>query len=165
MMRNFLLAIVLLFSSVVYAKDVERVAGVDFGCTYENALDNLKVQWGEPEMCDANSIVYLYKLYEDLDFDKIIFDFQRDTVSSYLNQARFYSVSKSKADAIRKMKSLAEKLGEEYSVSYDEEDNHTPFYKGGWSSVGMRPLFTLFVERVEGQWNCILRYGAFPFIK
>ena len=61
------------------------------------------------------------------------------------------------------MKSLVKKMETRYSVSYDEEDGGTAFYKGGNSPLVIGCLITIFVSPYQGKWTCQLRYGKFQF--
>lgn len=141
-------------------------AGVDqvrFGTSYVTALEDFQRLWGSPEASDSASILYTDKTFQGIKFDRIELDFQYVDTLSYFNQARFYKFCPSKGQAIREMKILAERLGKVYSVSYDEEEGGTPFYKGGCAPVGLDDLFTVFVAPQERRWTCQLRYGAFSY--
>ncbi|MCO6025163.1 hypothetical protein NG821_04800 [Prevotella cerevisiae] len=135
-----------------------------FGSSFIDALHDFQQLWGPPESRDSVSVLYVNKTFQGIKFDKIELGFQRVDSLGLFNQARFYRTCPNKIQAIRQMKTLADRLGEIYPVSYDEEEDGTPFYKGGCAPTGMDDLFTIFVAPCKGKWTCQLRYGAFRYV-
>lgn len=162
-MKKVLLALALMVSLSVSAKQDAEVAGASFGASFTETLTALKGNFGEPSTQADDKLVYLNKNYEGMKADRMEFGFQKLNGSNVLNQARVYFYCANKAAAIAKMKALAKKLGQKYSVSYDEEDGGTAFYKGGMSPMGIGNLFTIFVSPFQGKWTCQVRYGKFTF--
>lgn len=168
MRRRCILGIVaFLFAVTVSVEAHQSVNATDmkFGRSYTETSVVFRQYWGEPSAEDSMALVYQGREFQGMVFDKVELKFQYDGSGSFFNQARFYKFCPSKAGAIRQMKGLAERLGQFYPVTYDEEDDGTPFYKGGCAPVGMGNLFTIFVAPFGGRWTCQLRYGAFPYVK
>ncbi len=162
-MKKILIALALFSSLSVSANQDAEVLGVAFGSTCEETVQKLNKDYGTPKSQSADKLVYLNEMFEGFKADRIELGFQDLQGTTKLNQARFYFVCPNKAAAIAKMKSLVKKMKTRYSVSYDEEDGGTAFYKGGNSPLGIGCLFTIFVSPYQGKWTCQLRYGKFQF--
>ncbi len=162
-MKKNILAFVLAMSLSVSAHTNEQVAGATFGASFDETRTVLKGNFGEPNSQTEDKLVYLNKEFEGLKADRVEIGFQQVNGASKLNQARFYFVCPTKQAAIVKMKTLAKRMESKYSVSYDEEDGGTAFYKGGRSPLGIGSLFTIYVSPYQGKWTCQLRYGKFLF--
>ncbi|GEM_PF-791616 len=164
MKKNLLtLALALIMSLTMSARNEAEVAGAKFGSSYEEALITLKTKFGEPSVKAENQLVFLNKSFEGFKADRVEVGFQTLRDASLLNQARFYFFCPNKAAAVTKMKALAKRMESNYTVSYDEENGGTAFYKGGCSPLGIGNLFTIFVSPYQGKWTCQLRYGKFLF--
>ncbi len=163
-MKKLFLALALMMSLNMSAKqEAAEVAGATFGASYDETLTALKDKFGEPSVKLEDKVVYLNKLFEGMKADRVEVSFQNTNGDSKFNQARFYFLCANKAAAVAKMKALVKKMELKYSVSYDEEDGGTAFYKGGNSPLGIGNLFTIFVSPYQGKWTCQLRYGKFMF--
>ena len=160
MMRKVLLALALMVSMAMHA---ETIVGATFGATYDETVAALKGSYGEPSSKTENSLVYLNKTFEGFTANHVEMGFQQLGETTKFNQARFYFFCANKAAAVAKMKTIAKKMGEKYTVSYDEEDEGVAFYKGGRSPLGMGSLFTIFVSPYQGKWTCQVRFGAFKY--
>ncbi len=134
------------------------------GKSYQRVLSALRNAYGRPSRVDSSRVVYRGKDYDGFHFDTLEFDFQYGGSRSYFNQARFSIPCASKDSAVQAARQVADKLSRTYMVSYDEEDDHTPFYVGGQAPDGMGGLFTVYVIPRRGRWLCQLRYGPFNFI-
>lgn len=135
-----------------------------FGESYQQVLAVLHKVYGHPSHLDSTKVVYRRKEYDGFHFDTLEFDFQYGNSQSYFNQARFSIPCASKDSAVHAARIMANKLSRNYMVSYDEEDDHTPFYIGGQAPDGMGGLFTVYIVPRRGRWLCQLRYGPFNFI-
>ena len=162
-MKKLLIALAMFTSLSASAKQDADVLGVAFGSTCEETVQKLSKDYGTPKTQSADKLVYLNEMFEGFKADRVELGFQEVQGTTKLNQARFYFACPSKAAAIAKMKSLAKKMETRYSVSYDEEDGGTAFYKGGSSPLGIGSLFTIFVSPYQGKWTCQLRYGKFQY--
>lgn len=162
-MKKVFLALALMVSLAMNAQTSASVEGATFGSSYEETEVALKNSIGEPSSKTDKSLVYLDKDFEGFKANRVEFGFQEANGTTKLNQARFYFFCANKSAAILKMKALAKKLGNKYSVSYDEEDGGVAFYKGGRSPLGIGSLFTIFVSPYQGKWTCQVRYGSFHF--
>lgn len=162
-MKKLLLALALMFTLTMSAKQDAEVAGASFGASFTETLTALKGNLGDPNNQASDKLVYLNKNFEGMKADRMEFGFQTLNGSNVLNQARVYFYCANKAAAVAKMKLMAKKLGQKYPVSYDEEDGGTAFYKGGQSPLGIGSLFTIFVSPYQGKWTCQVRYGKFTF--
>lgn len=162
-MKRLFLALALMVSLSVSARQGVDVAGAEFGSTYEETIEALQGKFGAPNTKETDKLVYLNKVFEGMKADRLELGFQELNGTTKLNQARFYFLCANKAAAVAKMKALAKKMGEEYNISYDEEDGGTAFYKGGNSPLGIGNLFTIYVSPYQGKWSCQVRYGKFQF--
>lgn len=162
-MKRLFLALALMVSLTVSARQGVDVAGAEFGATYEETIEALQGKFGAPNTKETDKLVYLNKVFEGMKADRLELGFQELNGTTKLNQARFYFLCANKAAAVAKMKALAKKMGEEYNISYDEEDGGTAFYKGGNSPLGIGNLFTIYVSPYQGKWSCQVRYGKFQF--
>lgn len=162
-MKKLFLSMALMVSLTMNAKSEAEVAGAVLGSTYEETQSALKTKLGEPSQKSANQLVYLNKYFEGMKADRVEIGFQELKGVEIFNQARFYFYCANKTAAIAKMKALAQKMGSQYQVSYDEEAGGVAFYKGGCSPLGIGSLFTIFVSPYQGKWTCQLRYGKFQY--
>lgn len=162
-MKKIFLALAMMFSLSAGAQKSANVEGAVFGSTYEETVTALESKFGMPYSKTTDKLVYLNKSFEGMKADRLELGFQELNGTTKLNQARFYFLCANKAAAVAKMKALAKKMGEEYSISYDEEDGGTAFYKGGNSPLGIGNLFTIYVSPYQGKWSCQIRYGKFQF--
>lgn len=162
-MKKIFLAMALMVSLTMSAQKTEQVAGATFGASYDETVTALKGNFGEPNSKTDDRLVYLNKSFEGLNADRIEMGFQVVNGATKLNQARIYFVCPNKTAAVAKMKTLAKKMESKYTISYDEEDGGTAFYKGGHSPLGIGSLFTIYVSPYQGKWTCQLRYGKFQF--
>lgn len=162
-MKKIFLALAMMVSLSAGAQKSANVEGAVFGSTYEETVTALESKFGMPYSKTTDKLVYLNKNFEGMKADRVELGFQELDGSTKLNQARFYFLCANKAAAVAKMKALAKKMGEEYNISYDEEDGGTAFYKGGNSPLGIGNLFTIYVSPYQGKWSCQVRYGKFLF--
>lgn len=162
-MKRLFLGLALMVSLSMNARQGVDVAGAEFGSTYEETIEALQGKFGAPNTKETDKLVYLNKVFEGMKADRLELGFQELNGTTKLNQARFYFLCANKAAAVAKMKALAKKMGEEYNISYDEEDGGTAFYKGGNSPLGIGNLFTIYVSPYQGRWSCQVRYGKFLF--
>lgn len=157
----------LLLSCLVMASQAQtrdRIGPGLLGESYQRVLSVLRDAYGRPSRLDSSRVVYCGKDYDGFHFDTLEFDFQYGGSRSYFNQARFSIPCTSKDSAVQVARMVADKLSRSYMVSYDEEDDHTPFYIGGHAPHGTGALFTIYIIPRRGRWLCQLRYGPFNFI-
>lgn len=160
----FALLQVIFCGNILAGKDV-KVAGVTLGTDYLHTLDTLKAQFGVPLHVTTRRVTFKDHDYMNMHFDNLVFGFARDAEGNrYFNEASFEMISKTKAEALKKMEQIAKQLtaaGEK--LSWDMEWDGKPFYKGGASPVKPAYLYTVYMYFRDGQYKSLLRYGPIYF--
>ncbi|MGI6224010.1 MAG: hypothetical protein ACOYJG_10395 [Prevotella sp.] len=154
-----LIIIALLFLPI--GLSAQQQSEVQFGTAYDEAMIELKAEYGEPTSQDDNQAVFSSKAYQHggMTFNEVKCKFKNQK----LVEKRFYKQARTKAVAVKNMMLLKKALEKEYSMSEDYEDDGTAFFTGGLSPTGIGRLFTICVMPRNGQWVTLLQYGPFRF--
>ena len=159
MKKLFVMMLCVAFSMSLSAQNVESVGTVELGRAYDDALAAMKAEFGEPLSVSESEVVYGTKKYRGFSFDEVKFRFN----NGKFNEARFYSKVGSRPEAQRKMENIAQTMRTKYQLSRDVEEDHTWFYKGGLSPLGIGHLFTIYTYRRQGAYGVELRFGPIKF--
>lgn len=154
--RLFILILSCFFFMNTQANNGAKVATVSIGSEYQQALKDIKAEFGEPTSIQEQAIEFKNMTYHNFKFDLVIFKFKNDK----LNEARFFMRAKNKIGADKKVEALSKELGKKHPLSEDYEDG-SYFYKGGLSPKGIGHLFTISTAKRQGVWNAELTYGPF----
>lgn len=158
-MKKLFVLMSLVFSLGVSAQNVESVGTVELGSPYAVALEAIKAEFGDSQSVSEDQVVFNQKRFHGFMFDEVKFCFK----NGKFNEARFYQQVGSKAEAQKKMEQVAQTMKAHYSLSRDVEEDHTWFYKGGLSPLGIGHLFTIYTYRKQGAYGVELRYGPINF--
>ena len=137
----------------------EMVGTVKLGSDYSEALNAMRMEFGEPLHISESEVVDANKRFRGFAFDEVKFRFK----NGKFNEARFYQKVGLKAEAQRKMENIAQTMKTKYQLSRDVEEDLTWFYKGGCSPLGIGHLFTIYTYRKQGAYGVELRYGPIKF--
>lgn len=159
-MKKAVILVLLACSMAMNAQQKKEMVGtVVLGSNYSEALDAIKMEFGEPLSISENEVVYANKRFRGFSFDEVKFCFK----NGKFNEARFYSKVGSKAEAQKKMENVAQTMKTRYPLSRDVEDGNTWFYKGGRSPLGIGHLFTLYTYPRKGAYGMEIRYGPINY--
>src|SRR5574344_506820 len=133
-MKKLFLLFILMLSQNSFAQT--SIAGVKFGSSYETAKQLLISKFGEPDLIDANSIMFCNKMYAGETFNGISFGFIRDGAgNSFLNSCVLVEDAKTLKDAIEFRDQLASVIGKSYEIDTLYDSENTKYYRGGVSPV------------------------------
>lgn len=158
MKRKLLLVSCLLFVMTMWATDVLKIDEAEFGKGYCEIIPLLEKEFGKPVFVTTEQIVYEYKEYRGIKFDRMVFNFK----NSRFSEARLYVKTPSKAMANSIVRKMVKIFANVETVSCDYEDG-SYFYKDGRAPVGIGRLFTISVLCLQGKWNAEVRYGPFKY--
>lgn len=152
---------------------VERICGIEFGTSYGEAKRMLNNKYGTPDVDDYDKqlIVYKNKKYAGIDFDFILFHFENDGNTSYMNGCLFSISAKTTAEAKQKREMIFNKLNEKYYMKSEVDETGFKFYYGGISPLSEGPvIFLNIIKNKKDTYNCglysvQLLYGPFNYVK
>ena len=150
---------------------VKEICGIPFGTSREKAKEILENKYGIPDLLsDKEQIVYKFKSYAGITFDRIIFLFQSDGYRSYLNGCVFILEAKSVIQAKEKRDLLYYTLRSKYDMYTSEDKNGFKYYMGGYSPVSSYlPGFLIEILKFDSglgtQYSARLMYGRYNYVK
>lgn len=128
-MKKLLIIIAFLISIKGHAQS--SIAGVKFGETYDKASELLKVKFGNPDSEDGKEIVFADSFYAGLNFDLIMFGFQRGATGSYFNRCIFIKSFKTADKAKLYRDDIVLQLKKRYTLISEVGKNGFKCYYGG----------------------------------
>lgn len=154
--EKLLLLYLLFLPLFVRANEPVKIADINIGSEYADALKQIEDKFGKASIADENQLVYNGLKYNGFTFNKVVFNFK----NAKLNGARFIINTKNKAMANKYVKQLSDYMGQKYPLSIDMEDDSF-FYLGGPSPKGIGHLFSICPCNRQGAWSAELRFGPF----
>ena len=155
-MKKAVILVLLACSLAMNAQQkTEMVGTIKLGSDYSEALNAMKMEFGEPLRTSEDEVVYANKRFRGFTFDEVKFCFK----NGKFNEARFFSKVGTKAEAQKKMENVAQTMKTKYQLSRDVEGDSTWFYKGGCSPLGIGHLFTLYTYPRKGAYGMEIRFG------
>ena len=159
-MKKAVILVLLACSLAMNAQQkTEMVGTIKLGSDYPEALNAMKMEFGEPLRTSEDEVVYANKRFRGFTFDEVKFCFK----NGKFNEARFFSKVGTKAEAQKKMENVAQTMKTKYQLSRDVEGDSTWFYKGGCSPLGIGHLFTLYTYPRKGAYGMEIRFGPINF--
>lgn len=159
-MKKAVILVLLACSLAMNAQQkTEMVGTIKLGSDYSEALNAMKMEFGEPLRTSEDEVVYANKRFRGFTFDEVKFCFK----NGKFNEARFFSKVGTKAEAQKKMENVAQTMKTKYQLSRDVEGDSTWFYKGGCSPLGIGHLFTLYTYPRKGAYGMEIRFGPINF--
>lgn len=163
------------YEESVEKQTIKEICGIPFGTSYEKAKEILENKYGYSDYSpDKTTIIYSFKNYGGISFDKIIFLFQSDGYHSFLNGCAFVIDAKSLKGAQEMREMLYKKLSPKYTMVSNKDKNGNKYYIGGYSPIDKNDFgFSIEIIKYENYisenhrntYATRLMYGRYNYIK
>ena len=161
------------FYKELEAQKVTEICGVKFGTSYEDAKRILENKYGEAYKHSKQSIIFKYKNYAGISFDRISFLFQSDGYRTYMNGCVFAIDANTAEDAKEKRDGLYNCLSGKYYMDEEIDKNGFKYYIGGVSPVNENnAAFIIDIVKLNkdlakkyNPYIARLKYGRYNYVK
>lgn len=172
-MKKVFLCLLFLIPFMTYAQNeggiIKEICGVKFGSSLNSAKAILEDKFGEADDVMDNVILYLGKRYGGIDFDVIVFSFNKNDSGTYLNQVIFSVLTETKTEAEQEKENIANVIRRQYTLSSKKDSEGNVKYFGGTSPLNSNhygfkvqsKMGVLFKERYP--WEAQLVYGPYGY--
>jgi len=169
-MKKVMISLLFLVPFIAYAQNdkVTEICGVKFGSSISSAKAILEEKFGEAFNVSDESIIYCSKSYGGISFDFLAFQFTKSGSTTYLNQAAFTVLHKTKTEAEQERERIAEVLKRKYTLVPRKDSNGDAKYLGGTSPLNSNKCgFVLDISKSSildsYPWSARLIYGGYGY--